>query len=128
MKTKLTQRDRDKQWGELNRRLQKAARQSDWQQMKSIYFEQVDFLRKEKRDAFHVLKEAMRCDLMYAKSSGVVKKAIVSTARDDRVCPICSKLEGQSFTIDEALGKMPIPVKCGEDNCYCRCAYVYDWK
>ena len=118
-------KDRNKQWSELSHELQQAAKRNDWQRMESIYREQASILRKERRDAFQPLKEAMRCSLMQAKSQGV-KRATISTSRDDRTCPICSKLEGQSFSIDEALEKMPLPAKCEED--YCRCAYKYHFR
>lgn len=126
MKDKAAYKNRDRQWSELSHRLQKAAKRSDWQQMESIYREQASILRKEKRDAFQSLKEAMRCSLMHAKSQGT-KRVTVMTSRDDRTCPICNKLEGQSFSIDEALEKMPLPVKCKQEY-YCRCVYTYEIK
>lgn len=125
MKDKAAYKNRDKQWSELGYRLREAAKRSDWQRMESIYCEQASILRKEKRNAFQPLKEAMRCSLMHEKSQGI-KRVTIMTSKDDRTCPICSKLEGQSFSIGEALEKMPLPVKCQED--YCRCVYGYSMK
>ena len=118
-------KDRNKQWGELSYQLQQAAKQSDWQKMESIYREQASILRKEKRNAFQPLKEAMRCNLMHAKSQGI-KSVTVMTSGDDRVCPKCRELEGKLFTIDRALERMPLPVECKED--WCRCVYTYEMR
>ncbi len=40
-----------------------------------------------------------------------------TTAKDARVCPICADMEGVTFTIDEARGKIPAHPNC-------RCAFV----
>ena len=44
-------------------------------------------------------------------------KAEWQTAGDSRVCPICASLEGSTFTIDEARGKLPAHPRC-------RCAFL----
>lgn len=126
MEDKDAYKNRDRQWRELGRRLREAAKRSDWQQMESIYREQATFLRREKRDSFQVSYQAMRCNLMHAKSQGVTGVRI-STSRDDRTCEKCRALEGMAFTIDEAIGKMPLPVKCNEED-WCRCVYAYEMK
>jgi hypothetical protein len=116
--------NRDKQWGEFGLRLQEAAKKGDWQQMKSIYREQIDFLRKEKRSYSHILKALMHCDLMEAKSQKVVTGVKISTSRDARVCKKCRALEGKVFPIDEAMRLNPLPVQCDNEH-PCRCVYAY---
>lgn len=44
-----------------------------------------------------------------------IKRIAWLTARDSKVCPICQKLDGQTYPIDEA----PIPVKDTHPNCRC---------
>lgn len=48
---------------------------------------------------------------------GVGVRAEWQTAGDDAVCPECEDMEGQTFTIDEADGMIPLHPNC-------RCAYV----
>ncbi len=49
------------------------------------------------------------------RSIGV--RAEWSTAGDDRVCPQCSPMEGQTFTIEEARGLIPLHPNC-------RCSWI----
>jgi SPP1 gp7 family putative phage head morphogenesis protein len=42
----------------------------------------------------------------------VVGQAELSTAGDQRVCPICESLDGQTFSLDEARGLVPVHVRC----------------
>jgi SPP1 gp7 family putative phage head morphogenesis protein len=44
-------------------------------------------------------------------------KAEFSTAGDDRVCPICQALEGQTYTVEEARGIIPVHPAC-------RCTFI----
>lgn len=48
---------------------------------------------------------------------GVTVKAEWITAQDNRVCPLCQALEGQTFTIEEARGLLPRHPQC-------RCAWI----
>ena len=51
---------------------------------------------------------------------GVEKLGVLaewSTAKDDRVCKRCAKMEGKIFTIAEARGKIPLHVMC-------RCTWI----
>ncbi len=43
---------------------------------------------------------------------GVSALAEFSTAKDDRVCPICESLEGKIYTLDEASGIIPVHPQC----------------
>jgi SPP1 gp7 family putative phage head morphogenesis protein len=44
--------------------------------------------------------------------AGVEILAELATAGDERVCPICSSLEGRTFTLDEAEGVIPVHPQC----------------
>lgn len=49
--------------------------------------------------------------------TGVNLKAEFSTARDNRVCPVCAAMEGRKFTLKQAEGVIPIHPNC-------RCAWI----
>lgn len=46
------------------------------------------------------------------KQSGVVEKVEFVTAPDERVCPICVGLEGSVYTLEEAVGLIPVHAAC----------------
>lgn len=48
---------------------------------------------------------------------GVEVESEFSTARDDRVCPQCARLEGRVYTLSEARGIIPVHPNC-------RCAWI----
>ena len=69
-----------------------------------------------------------KCELLQYQQQGIKKVRISTTG--DRACENCKLLEGKVFSIEEALEKMPLPVK----NClhklnpdapagWCRCLY-----
>jgi len=70
-----------------------------------------------------------RTEIIYAHAEGQLDafsrlgisrlgiKAEWSTAGDDRVCPLCLPLEGQTFEIDEARGMIPLHPNC-------RCSWI----
>lgn len=72
-----------------------------------------------------------RNELLYYKSNGVPYVKIL-TAHNETVCAECKALEGRVYTIEEALEKMPLPVRtCKNDDHevvagfgWCRCTYV----
>ena len=47
---------------------------------------------------------------------GVSALAEFSTAKDDRVCPVCESLEGKVYTLDEASGVIPVHPQCFIDQ------------
>ncbi len=82
----------------------------------------------EDEEYFTYLQNFQRTQLLELKKQGIVKKVKILTARDDRTCEKCRALEGMAFTIDEAIGKMPLPVKCNNEEGWCRCVYTYEMK
>lgn len=75
----------------------------------------------KKRTKGQVAKEARQTLLSYKKSK-VVKRVEILTCNDQYVCPTCRKLSTQTFTLDQALKKMPIPHACTSPH-GCRCRY-----
>jgi hypothetical protein len=115
-------------WGLFNQLVLKA---NDPASLRMIYYEMALFLYQEGRDFFDVLQDSAKMRLVEYKQSGIIKKVKVTTVSDS--CTECQKLKNQIFTIDEALEKMPIPIR----NCthqmkdgqpgWCRCIYVAEF-
>jgi hypothetical protein len=93
------------------------------QDLKAIYLYMANLIIEEGKDPKPYLAEAARHELLDLKESGVVSKVKVSTCNDDSVCSACRKLEKKTFTINEALAKMPIPNAC-QNPSGCRCWYI----
>jgi len=115
-------------WYISNLFLEKAFKEKDLEAMRQIYFRQALFLHEEGKDCFPVLQMSQKCELLQYRQQGV-KKVRISTTKD-KACENCKSLEGEVFSIKEALEKMPLPVK----NClhklnpdaptgWCRCLY-----
>jgi len=57
---------------------------------------------REHKKLLNELNRYMKKDLRdYKRSKGIVKKAEWLTARDERVCDFCKKLEGKRFPLDD---------------------------
>jgi len=92
-----------------------------WEKVRLLYM-------LEDEEYFTYLQNFQRTQLLELKKQGIVKKVKILTARDDRTCEKCRALEGMAFTIDEAIEKMPLPVKCNNEEGWCRCVYTYEMK
>lgn len=107
-------------WGILSKRLLDSFERKDWQQAKSIYWQQAYLLYKQGKDYSRNLQEAARCDLQHYDSERLKKVKILAA---DSSCNKCKILDGRQITIKEALRTMPIPVKDCERG-WCRCTYA----
>jgi len=108
------------------------AKRKDYQSLKCMYHAMGYFLyefnidRGHNHNFFFYLYESQKMDLYYHKSiekqTGIKNKVGIMTSGKAYACSKCYELEEKTFTIDEALEKMPIPVKdCG--NGFCKCSY-----
>jgi len=118
----------DKRWGELNAQLLVAMKAGDFAAMGSLYGELARIMRKERKDARHLIEESMRCSLQLMKAAGIVW-ARVLTSRDELVCPSCKALEGVEFKVADSIERPPIPMLCTANipkvgNPWCRCTIV----
>jgi SPP1 gp7 family putative phage head morphogenesis protein len=62
-----------------------------------------------------IIRAHAEAELMEFKNWAVAEvkvKAELVTAGDDRVCIICQSLEGQTFTLDQASGIIPVHPAC----------------
>jgi hypothetical protein len=87
--------------------------------------ERLDALKRE--EAWRVERTRLRAELRRCARDGVTHVQII-TSRDDRVCGKCRNLDGTVFTIQEAMEEMPLPVKCDDEESWCRCVYTYEMR
>ena len=105
------------------------AKRKDYSSLSSMYHAMAYFLyefnidRGHKHNFFFYLYESQKMDLYYQKQTGFKEKVQIMTSGKGCACSKCYELEGKKFTIDEALEKMPIPVKDCE-NGFCNCSYI----
>jgi hypothetical protein len=112
-------------WGLLNGRKDIAARNNDWQTMSSITLAQARLRYELGQDYFPLLQTSVKEQLQGALATGVVHHVQIVSSRDERTCEKCKSQDGKVLSIQEALEKMPWPVKCDGEEGWCRCAYVY---
>ena len=127
-------RERDERWAELNRQTLKAYRTGDFHSAQMAHFEKALILF-DRGANHHQSAEAARKDelLYYQRSEDYrdmgVRDVVISTCAEAS-CAVCAPLEGQRFSIKDALRLMPIPHKdCktladqNQHGGWCRCSY-----
>ena len=127
--SRLARERRNEEWRRLSEQVRVAMQAGDWKSLQAAYQQQARILFVEGRPHRHVAQEARRAQLMSLLELRVAGVE-VKTADDERVCTHCQSLEGQVFTIQEALEAMPIPgPNCTDGNEQnphggrCRCSY-----
>jgi phage FluMu protein Com len=108
------------------------AKKNDFQNLKCMYHSMAYFLHgynidnEHNHDFFPYLYESRKMELYDYKSQGkqlgFKGKVEIMTSGKEHSCKKCYELKGKKLTIDEALEKMPIPVKDCE-NGFCNCDY-----
>lgn len=105
------------------------AKKGNWQDLSIMYWSMAYFLFDYNQNFSSYLYESKKMELYDKKKSeeNTEIKYNVQILTDGKgfACEKCFKQEGKIFNIDEALKKMPIPVKDCE-NGFCRCSYVYN--
>lgn len=120
--------ENDVLWGLANRLLQEKMKSGNWADLGRLYFEMALYLHEIGKPSFRLQQEAKKMELLNDKKTEVIKKVKILTSG---CCSACKKQEGKVFLVDEAIKKMPIPVK----NCtyminkkapegWCVCGYV----
>lgn len=79
------------------------------------------------KDPHELLQEAAKWELMRLQQNPWITGVEILTCKN--ACPICQKQKGRTFTIEEALKKMPIPhpdctFEHNGKRGWCRCLYV----
>lgn len=122
---------RDIKWAIYNHLIQKMLPKNDFQSLKMIYWEMARQLFEEGKDAFQLLWQSAKMDLLSHQGNSDIYQKVEILTTGDQSCPECQKLNGKIFTIKEALEKMPIPCKaCSSElkendnrSGWCRCIY-----
>lgn len=98
---------------------------------KMAYYSLAICADKEGRPFSELLRQAVRCQLLRFKQSGVRRVAILTSA-PSRVCSDCGALANRVLDIDVAMNLMPLPCPTctgtlfSENPGFCRCSYVPD--
>ena len=101
---------------------------NDLYKLKMIYYEMALFLNEHGKDCSTELQLSHKMQLMMYKKVGIKIVKILTCGTGS--CEQCRLLQDTSYTIKEALEKMPIPPKnCtnkmyDENQGFCRCCYV----
>ncbi|MCX6662578.1 MAG: hypothetical protein NTY91_08540 [Euryarchaeota archaeon] len=101
---------------------------NDMQKLKMIYYEMALFRNEQGKDCSTELQLSHKMQLMMYKKVGIKMVKILTCGTG--ACEQCRKLQNKSYTIIEALEKMPIPPKNCTNKMYdnyqgfCRCCYV----
>jgi hypothetical protein len=123
-KTTETPSDMDVIWTLFNELI---AKTQDYSTLKSLHYSMAIFLHKGDQDYFQCLEISAKMELLSMKQMGIERVQIFN---DESSCRACRKLNNKIFTIDEALERMPVPVrKCtldvfGMEKGFCRCFYA----
>lgn len=105
------------------------AKRNDFSKLHNLYYQMARFLADYKEPFFLYLQESVKMNLYHykqiEKDTGFKHKVNIMAAVSGKnpSCEKCLKQNGKSYTIDEALEEMPIPVKDCE-NSFCRCLYT----
>ena len=101
---------------------------NDFYKLKMIYYEMALYLNEQGKDCSTELQLSHKMQLMMYKKVGIKIVKILTCGTGS--CEQCRLLQDTSYTIKEALEKMPIPPKnCtnkmyDENQGFCRCCYV----
>ena len=121
----------DKRWRQLNEKAIKAAKKCDWFSAGTTYYEMAKQLTKEgknnskQKELGYIMKLRFTTQqLKEYKHSDLINKVETLATADS--CQVCEDLEGEQFTISDALKKKPIPVReCFQEKGFgCRCTYI----
>jgi len=105
------------------------AKKNDYSQLHRLYYQMARFLADYNEEFFFFLQESAKMNLysfkQLEKETGLKYKVNIMAAVGSKnsSCSKCTMQNGKSYTIDEAIEKMPIPVKDCE-NGFCRCLYT----
>jgi transposase-like protein len=111
------------EWERCKAELAKQLKQQppNWYELNVTYRHLAFIMRKRGEPFQHLLSESLRCQLKSYQQLGLITRVQILAGPNS--CPQCKQLDGQIFTIQEALEKMPIPVQCTGTQDICRCSY-----
>jgi len=119
-------------WSYYNNLILRNMKSENYSNLKMLYYSMALMLNQEKKEFFNLLQESRKMELMEYKKHDFIKKVKISTAGKGNACDICMLQDNATYTLEEALEKMPIPNKdCAhilydEKRGFCRCIYISD--
>lgn len=119
---------RDVIWGLFNKTLSNAININDLQTLGGLYYSMAIFLNEENKNPAPMLEQSKKMELLNLRSQSLDILEGVEILADG--CDECKKLNKKTFTINEALSKMPLPNKeCtfkldNKKYSFCRCSYL----
>jgi len=117
-----------KTWGDLEKARFEAIKKRDWHSAKMIALEQATFLEKEKKNSFTLRKEAAKYEIYENKEACELLNCKLKILAGPDSCEACKSQEGQTYSAEKALEKMPIPHKeCNHKIGFCRCCWITDF-
>jgi rubrerythrin len=124
-KTNLTLNYDDLIWSISNEILLEYAKQKKFQEMSDLYLSMAHLQKECNKEFFYLLQEARKMELYGIKKElKGFKYKVVIVATYNRYCKDCQEQDGKMFTMEEALKKMPIPVKNCTNEGFCMCCYA----
>lgn len=121
---------RDGAWSLFQKALAVALKRNKFHEASMLYYKMAIFVAEENKDPFEYLKLSSKMSLLNYKNQGTKKVRILSAG--SLSCSECNEQNGEVYSIDEALNKMPLPNK----NCsyhfypenkrysFCRCVFI----
>ncbi len=129
-KTGIENNDNDVIWSLFNELL--VLNSNDFDIQSKIYLSMSIFLFDEGKDFFPLLKESYRAELknlqLKSYESPLNSMAIIVTSTNEKsgACSKCKELNGLQMTFEDAIEKMPIPIKnCDRSVRFNRCTSFY---
>lgn len=108
-------------WALLNKIKANGVKKNDLNAASTITWQMARLCYLQGGEWRSLMQQSYRELLMSCLNNKLIPKVQISSALDDNVCDECKALHGKTFTIREALEKMPLPPQ----NCeWCRCTYL----
>lgn len=132
-KSGIENNDNDVIWSLFNELLM--SNSSNFYNQSKIYLSMAGFLYNEGKDFFPLLKESYRAELLNLQLKSFespiksMAEIVNSTNKNSGSCSKCKELNGLQMSFEDAIEKMPIPIKnCERSVSFNRCTSFYHIK
>ena len=124
----------DVAWNYCNELIIQLSTKKEWHDLSQLYHTMAIISDEtNRRSPVELLKQASYWQLMGMKHQSAGLEYVAKISATSESCEACKSQDGQVFTLDEALEKMPLPHK----DCtyqlfnhpgFCRCEYLFELK
>ncbi|WP_041331004.1 hypothetical protein [Dehalococcoides mccartyi] len=112
---------RDVAWGILNKKKSNYIKKNDLQSASTITWQMARLRYEQGNEWFSLMQQSHQELLKSYYNERFYSKVQILSASNDTTCAKCKALNGKTYTIKEAIEKMPLPVEGCE---WCRCTYM----